>query len=369
MINFKLSELRKKNNLTQQELGDILNVSHQTISKWENNVVFPDISILPRISTYFCVSVDALLGLAPLEQGYRPSNSGTVEYWDERLDYLKMIRKSMWNEDYILFLIRDVWKIKTPITVLDCGCGYGALGLLIMPLLPEGSKYIGLDFSETMIESAMKTYQNSEIQAEFILSDILSFQPKVKYDMVISQAILRHVNDGEMFLGKIADFLKKDGILVSLECNREFEADGLYIKGMDYGRLCQHEGLSKLWRTELEMQNRDYSIAMKIPHYMKKIGLKNISTRMNDRVTFLESDQEMYDELLESIIKAEQWHDEKTDEEIETNISYFMNHGMSRKEAGDYCRQQNSIAKYLKKNRGDVAITKVTGYMISYGWK
>lgn len=138
---------------------------------------------------------------------------------------------------------------------------------------------------------------------------------------------------------------------------------------MDYGRLCQHEGLSKLWKTELEMQNRDYSIAMKIPHYMKKIGLKNISTRMNDRVMFLESDQEMYDELLENIIKAEQWHDEKTDEEIEVNISYFMNHGMNRKEAEDYCRQQNGIAKYLKKNRGDVAITKVTGYMISYGWK
>ena len=33
MISFKLSELRKKNNLTQQELGDILGVSYQTISK------------------------------------------------------------------------------------------------------------------------------------------------------------------------------------------------------------------------------------------------------------------------------------------------------------------------------------------------
>ena len=68
MINFKLAELRKKNNLTQQELGDVLNVSYQTISKWENNVVLPDISALPQISSYFGVSVDALLGLVPLEQ-------------------------------------------------------------------------------------------------------------------------------------------------------------------------------------------------------------------------------------------------------------------------------------------------------------
>ena len=270
MINFKLAELRKKNNLTQQELGDILNVSYQTISKWENNVVFPDISVLPQISTYFGVSVDALLGLVPLEEEYKPSNSGTAEYWDKRPEYLKMTRKSMWNEDYIRFLIRDVWRIVNPVTVLDCGCGYGALGLLIMPLLPEGSKYIGIDFSESMIESAVRTYQNSGIQAEFVLSDILLYQPKVKYDMVISQAVLRHVNDGEMFLRKMSEFLKKDGIWVSLECNREFEADGLYIRGMDYNRLCHHEGLEKLWKTELEMQNRDYSIAMKIPHYYEE---------------------------------------------------------------------------------------------------
>lgn len=61
MINFKLAELRKKNNLTQQELGDIVCVSYQTISKWENGVSYPDMSVLLQISTYFGVSVDALL--------------------------------------------------------------------------------------------------------------------------------------------------------------------------------------------------------------------------------------------------------------------------------------------------------------------
>lgn len=38
MMNFRLVELRKRHNLTQQELGDILCVSYQTISKWENGV-------------------------------------------------------------------------------------------------------------------------------------------------------------------------------------------------------------------------------------------------------------------------------------------------------------------------------------------
>lgn len=181
MINFKLAELRKKNNLTQQELGEVLNVSYQTISKWENGVVFPDISVLPQISSYFGVSVDALLGLVPLEEEYISSNSGTVEYWDRRLEYLKMTRKNMWNEDYFQFLIRDVWEITKPITVLDCGCGYGAFGLLLIPLLPKGSKYVGIDFSKNMIDAAVKTYQTSGIEAEFVLSDILSYQPNVTF--------------------------------------------------------------------------------------------------------------------------------------------------------------------------------------------
>lgn len=369
MLNFKLAELRKKNHLTQQELGDVLNVSYQTISKWENGVVFPDISVLPEISRYFGISVDALLGLVPLDQPYQPSGSGKAEYWEHRLEYLQRTRKTMWNEDYMNFLIKDVWKIHHPVTVLDCGCGYGALGLMLMPLLPSGSKYVGVDFSKTLIEAAQETFRQLDIKAQFIVSDILEYTPNEKYDMVISQAVLRHVDHGERFLRRMTGYLKSGGILVSLECNREFEADGLYIQGMDYFKLCQHDGLKKLWQTELEKQNRDYSIAMKIPHYMKAAGLKNVSCRMNDKVTFLEPEQKDYNELLESIIKADHWDDEKTDTETEENISYFMNHGMSRKEAEDYCRQQNGIVKYLKRHRGEAALTKTSGIMISYGWK
>lgn len=87
------------------------------------------------------------------------------------------------------------------------------------------------------------------------------------------------------------------------------------------------------------------------------------------KVTFLEPTQPDYRELLESVIKADHWNDEKSDQEIEENITYFMNHGMSRKEAEDYCRQQNGIVKYLKQKRGEVSLTKTSGIMISYGWK
>lgn len=368
MMNFKLAELRKKHGITQQELGDILCVSYQTISKWENGIVYPDITMLPRISGYFGVSVDALLGLEPLDDSYTPSNSGKAEYWEKRLEYLKRTRKTMWNEDYIRFLVRDVWKINRPITILDCGCGYGSLGILLMPLLPKGSKYVGVDFSRTMIEAAEETFHELGIQASFFISDIMEYVPNHQYDMVVSQAVLRHVDNGELFLQKMISFVKDGGLIVSIECNREFEADGLYIRGMEYDKLCRHEGLSKLWKTELERQNRDYSIAMKVPHYMKEAGLKKVSCRMNDKVTFLEPEQPDYTEILDSISRADHWNEEKSDEEMEADIAYFMNHGMNRKDAEDYCRQQNGIVKYLKKNEQEISLTKTSGFMISYGW-
>lgn len=369
MINFKLAELRKKHNLTQQELGDILCVSYQTISKWENGVVYPDISYLPKLSSYFNVSVDALLGLVPLEQEYRPASSGTADYWEKKLEYLKYTRKIMWNEDYFRFLIREVWNITTPVSILDCGCGYGALGLLLLPLLPEGSAYTGIDFSQTMLDAAKKSYESTDYDVKFILADIREYQTKERYDIVISQAVLRHVDHGEAFLKKMVGYIKTGGMLVCLECNREFEVTGLYVDGMDYGKLCQHAGLEKLWQTELKNQGRDYSIAMKLPQYMKKAGLKHIAARMNDRVTFLDPEQPEYDELLECCIKTDHWDQEKSETEMEELIAYFMNHGMTRNEAENYCRQQNGIIKYLKKHKGTVSLTKCNGIMITYGWK
>lgn len=368
-MNFRLAELRKRHGITQQELGEILSVSYQTISKWENEISYPDMTLLPQISQYFGVTVDQLLGLQPLEESYVPSNSGKEEYWKNRLGSLKRTRKLLWNEDYMKFLVRDVWKITKPVTILDCGCGYGFLGMLLIPILPEGSSYVGLDFSKTMIEAAQSLFKEQGIKASFVLADVMDFDTTQKYDMVISQALLRHVDNAYSFISKMITFLNPGGLFVSMECNREFEEDGLYIRGMEYDKLCQHDGLLKLWKTELEQQNRDYSIAMKVPHYLKDLGLKNIECRMNDRVTFLEPEQTDYADSLDIIARSDHWSDEKSEAETEADIAYFMNHGMSRKEAEDYCKKQNGIVSYLKKNVGNITLTKANGYMISYGWK
>lgn len=54
--------LRKENNLTQEDVANKLGISPQAVSKWENGISMPDISLLVDIASMFNVSVDTLLG-------------------------------------------------------------------------------------------------------------------------------------------------------------------------------------------------------------------------------------------------------------------------------------------------------------------
>lgn len=48
----KISELRKKNNLSQEELAEKIGVARQTISKWELGETSPDIKQSKELSKY-----------------------------------------------------------------------------------------------------------------------------------------------------------------------------------------------------------------------------------------------------------------------------------------------------------------------------
>ena len=55
-------KLRKDKNITQDELGKILGVSNQAVSKWETGGSLPDIELLPSIADYYNISIDKLFG-------------------------------------------------------------------------------------------------------------------------------------------------------------------------------------------------------------------------------------------------------------------------------------------------------------------
>lgn len=60
-FNEKLLTMRKKQGLSQEELGMELQVSRQTISKWEAGQSYPDFQRLVMLSDYFGMSLDELV--------------------------------------------------------------------------------------------------------------------------------------------------------------------------------------------------------------------------------------------------------------------------------------------------------------------
>lgn len=63
LLGENLKGLRKKKELTQEQLAEILGVSPQAVSRWESGTTFPDITMLPTIANYFDVSLDDLMGM------------------------------------------------------------------------------------------------------------------------------------------------------------------------------------------------------------------------------------------------------------------------------------------------------------------
>ncbi len=61
-IGANIRRLRLDAGMTQEQLASRLNVTYQTVSKWENSLTAPDLTLLPPLADLFQVSVDELLG-------------------------------------------------------------------------------------------------------------------------------------------------------------------------------------------------------------------------------------------------------------------------------------------------------------------
>lgn len=64
----RIAAQRKKKGITQEQLSQRLGVTPQAVSKWENDLSCPDISILPVLAKELDVSVDFLLGRKSQEE-------------------------------------------------------------------------------------------------------------------------------------------------------------------------------------------------------------------------------------------------------------------------------------------------------------
>jgi transcriptional regulator, XRE family len=74
----RIARLRLAKTATQERLAKELNVSPQAVSKWENDINYPDISLLPDLARFLGVSVDELLSGASASTQERAAEAVSV---------------------------------------------------------------------------------------------------------------------------------------------------------------------------------------------------------------------------------------------------------------------------------------------------
>ena len=62
-LGLKIAYYRKLRGLTQEQLATRLGISAQSVSKWENTVTMPDISLLPALAEELGVTIDELFDM------------------------------------------------------------------------------------------------------------------------------------------------------------------------------------------------------------------------------------------------------------------------------------------------------------------
>jgi trans-aconitate methyltransferase len=92
--------------------------------------------------------------------------------------------------------------------ILDLGCGDGTLTAELAKLVPDGS-VLGIDASESMIETARKDHAGANLRFELQDINAIDFEPE--FDLVFSNATLHWIKDHRRLLAKVFNSLKAHG--------------------------------------------------------------------------------------------------------------------------------------------------------------
>ncbi len=284
--------------------------------------------------------------------------------WSEKAAYLRQSRLGMWNEDYMAFLVREVWKIRGPVEVADFGCGLGCLGGLLLPLLPVGSRYTGFDREEKLLDRARALFAGAPFPTRFERRDLLTEQPETAFDLVVCQAFLMHQPDPMNMLARMVRAVRPGGRVICMEVNWNISNAALYVDGADVDAQCNLGLLQKLWAEERRRSGVDRCIGTKLPVYMRRLGLIDVGVRLSDCVRLLDpGDPEAYPLQAEGFLAD--WGGGMG--ERETVVQSLCDRGLTREEAEVQYACESALRAFIRTNRAQVSAVQAPALLISYG--
>ena len=264
------------------------------------------------------------------------------------------------------FLVERVWNIHSPVNIIDFGCGMGYAGARLLPLLPAGSTYTGLDKGKTLLSKAAEFFSDSGYNTVFYEVDLLEYRPEKKYDIAICHTVLQHIPSSMRIIEKMRDSVICGGKVICIEIDRNIANAGLYFHGVDYSRLNNLGILQKLWQKDLWSEGSDHNIGIKVPAYMQEAGLKDIGVRINDCVNFINAkgDKSKYETEYDCFISAGWGGGEKNRDEF---VDSMIKRGLTREEANYQFDCETMLNTYVNDNKDSMCIVSAPCLIVSYG--
>lgn len=131
-----IAELRKKQKLTQEQLGEKLGVTNKTVSRWETGTYLPPAEALLAMSELFGVSINELLS------GKRLSEAEYKEAAEENLK--QTVRTSSFTLKDRIDFYKSKW-LKEHRTIMIL-IGIGIVGVLLVGIILKNAWFVGTAF-------------------------------------------------------------------------------------------------------------------------------------------------------------------------------------------------------------------------------
>ncbi len=115
-----IKQLRKENDITQEQLAEYLGISSRAVSQWETDKTMPDISQLPVLANLFNVTTDYLLGVDITEKDKKVNKivEDAAKYWSKGLSNIgaDILREGLKeypdNHKIMLDLMSCIWRVR-----------------------------------------------------------------------------------------------------------------------------------------------------------------------------------------------------------------------------------------------------------------
>ena len=184
ILSEQIYTLRKRMGLTQEAVAEKLEITPQSISRWENGQSRPDVDMLPKIAAFFDVSVDALFG-------YRADNLRVAGYEKNYKEH-----EIYWG-NVIQRVERKVLKFlppTKPLSILNIGCGEGQTAMFFAR---NGYIVSACDTADKNLETAKELSVKAGLKINFFNANIMDYQIETKFDVIFACGALQYIPQKE----------------------------------------------------------------------------------------------------------------------------------------------------------------------------